>query len=266
MSQPPGCVIDLTTDPDSPQPDTRSNLPASASTRASRLPRYSRDIIDLDPRIDEYGNFAETSRDHGGERDNGDEPIEIEEPDVQIIWASRPHNPVPHHPRPRPTLSRSNGNISYVSMLRDGVTHQHPSGQRSRSSLGDHLQNFHHFWTRAGSEGRQRILEAGGLRQPVRELPHSTNLPPIDLDYDLPGFQMATDPGLPRPPLPTYSSPPPVRPGFTRSPQDDDILVCPNCDEELGSNDDELKRQVWVIKSCGHVRTDPSDALLVAYI
>lgn len=52
---------------------------------------------------------------------------------------------------------------------------------------------------------------------------------------------------------PTYDPPTPPRPGYTRSPKEDDILVCPNCEEELGVGDSEVKKQVWVIKRCGHV-------------
>lgn len=53
---------------------------------------------------------------------------------------------------------------------------------------------------------------------------------------------------------PEYVAPPAAEQGFTRSPKDGDISVCPNCDCELGTGDDPMKRQIWVAKPCGHVR------------
>jgi hypothetical protein len=41
--------------------------------------------------------------------------------------------------------------------------------------------------------------------------------------------------------------------GFTRNPTEEDVLVCPNCDAELSVGNDEVKRQVWLVKGCGHV-------------
>lgn len=55
------------------------------------------------------------------------------------------------------------------------------------------------------------------------------------------------------PPPPTYDAPEKAPEGFTRSPGEDDVLLCPNCGDELCVGDDELKRQVWLVKGCGHV-------------
>jgi ribosomal protein L37AE/L43A len=30
-------------------------------------------------------------------------------------------------------------------------------------------------------------------------------------------------------------------------------VVCPNCGDELAVGKDEMKQQIWVVKSCGHV-------------
>ncbi|KAG0127091.1 hypothetical protein HOY82DRAFT_86456 [Tuber indicum] len=49
-----------------------------------------------------------------------------------------------------------------------------------------------------------------------------------------------------------YKAPPPAREGFTRSPKDTDILVCPECQTELGAEStDGAQEQVWASK-CGH--------------
>ncbi|KAL8930601.1 MAG: hypothetical protein Q9208_000471 [Pyrenodesmia sp. 3 TL-2023] len=78
---------------------------------------------------------------------------------------------------------------------------------------------------------------------------------PGDLDFVTQGFRMGDAPATRQapPPLPTYDAPSPPRAGFTRSPKEDDALVCPNCEDELGLGKDDIKRQVWVIKACGHI-------------
>ncbi|KAL4901655.1 hypothetical protein BDW74DRAFT_71938 [Aspergillus multicolor] len=50
----------------------------------------------------------------------------------------------------------------------------------------------------------------------------------------------------------TYKPPSPAPEGFTRSAEEDDVAICPNCDEELGMGDD-VKQQIWISKQCGHV-------------
>ncbi|KAI9796965.1 MAG: hypothetical protein M1825_006279 [Sarcosagium campestre] len=54
-------------------------------------------------------------------------------------------------------------------------------------------------------------------------------------------------------PPPKYEAPPAPTEGFVRSPGEDDVVVCPNCDDELGVGSTEEKRSVWFVKGCGHV-------------
>lgn len=54
-------------------------------------------------------------------------------------------------------------------------------------------------------------------------------------------------------PAPTYDPVTDARNGFTRSPGEDDVLVCPHCGHELCSGESEEKQQAWVVKACGHV-------------
>ncbi|KAL8951352.1 MAG: hypothetical protein Q9222_002672 [Ikaeria aurantiellina] len=79
---------------------------------------------------------------------------------------------------------------------------------------------------------------------------------PGDLDFVTQGFRMGDVASVrpAQPALPTYDAPSAPRSGYTRSPKEGDVLVCPNCEEELGTGQDDCKRQVWVIKACGHVR------------
>lgn len=50
----------------------------------------------------------------------------------------------------------------------------------------------------------------------------------------------------------SYKPPTPPPEGFTRTVRPDDVVVCPNCDHELGSGEGE-EQQIWVAKPCGHV-------------
>lgn len=69
----------------------------------------------------------------------------------------------------------------------------------------------------------------------------------VTLDLDVP---LAREPA---PPRSTYKPPSPAPEGFTRSFGEDELVVCPNCETELGTGD-EQKRQTWVARPCGHVR------------
>ena len=61
-------------------------------------------------------------------------------------------------------------------------------------------------------------------------------------------------PATPPEPLgPGYDPLPPPNPDFTRSPGEDDKLVCPRCEDELCKGESEIKQQAWVVKACGHV-------------
>ncbi|CAL3966582.1 unnamed protein product [Diplocarpon coronariae] len=69
---------------------------------------------------------------------------------------------------------------------------------------------------------------------------------------------------------PEHVAPPPARPGYTRSPVEDEVIICPSCEEELIQNK-EIEEPVvkksgraptkkereehpfWVVRECGHV-------------
>lgn len=79
-----------------------------------------------------------------------------------------------------------------------------------------------------------------------------------NLDFGAVGFDMgyefeADHSAEPTPTPPTYSAPDAAPEGFTRSPQEEDVLICPNCNRELCAGISDLQRQVWLVKGCGHV-------------
>ena len=75
-----------------------------------------------------------------------------------------------------------------------------------------------------------------------------------NLNFGVVGFDLGYGGGhQAEPPPATYEAPPPAPEGFTRSPEENDVLVCPNCDSELCKGDDDIKKQVWIAKKCGHV-------------
>lgn len=51
----------------------------------------------------------------------------------------------------------------------------------------------------------------------------------------------------------TYQAPPAPEEGFTRTPTEAEKVVCPACGDELAYGETDEKRQVWVVKACGHV-------------
>jgi hypothetical protein len=75
------------------------------------------------------------------------------------------------------------------------------------------------------------------------------------LDFDATGFDLVNPRAREAPaPPPTYNAPPKAPEGFTRSPEEEGgALICPNCEEELCVGSDDTKRQVWIVKGCGHV-------------
>ena len=75
----------------------------------------------------------------------------------------------------------------------------------------------------------------------------------INMDYGAPAF-VIEDPEADELVAEDYKPPTAARGGFTKDiEEDDDVLVCVACEDELAAGDDETKAQVWVSKKCGHV-------------
>lgn len=246
MSQPMRDVIDLTEDTSSP-PEAHTILPApvhtQTSTAANRPPRFDRNIINVDE-----------------QEDINTVDLREESPEIQFLTSrprSRSLSTSRRSARRRPALvpvTRSPGRRPHAAIR---VT----AGDRNPHQVGgwaDALHNIqfprpHHsnFGRALGEElvGIEGDLAAAGR---FFQAPDHLNFLQAGFNYEQPSRPQQQ----PRPP--TYDPPPPAQRGFTRSPNEDDFLVCPHCDDELGVGDDEVKRQVWVVRACGHVRIDGS--------
>ncbi|KAL8735978.1 MAG: hypothetical protein Q9166_000540 [cf. Caloplaca sp. 2 TL-2023] len=240
-------VIDLTEDY-SPEIQRQARPTAGANTSSSGSQTNStrhafRDLID----IDEESAWATVGS-------------SSESPDLELlaVRSIRSQNTSDTEPRrrteARPTRPRSILRPPGSSHTDNrpfglggwGALRQHAQGHRAQHTAQqfNRLLHSNHHHTHAPAdvllmhEGRGDIILPG------------------DLDFVSQGFRMGdvTATRQAQPPLPTYDAPSPARQGFTRSPKEEDVLVCPNCEDELGTGKDDTKRQVWVVKACGHVR------------
>ncbi len=115
----------------------------------------------------------------------------------------------------------------------------------TQAALGNHRVRHHHH----------RDADARMLPPPVMQ----ENFDAIAFDYTRPAFavggfidgEASATPD--RRTTPPYKPPPAAQEGFTRKIEEEDVVVCVHCEEELGVGDSEVKRQVWVAKNCGHV-------------
>ena len=278
MSQQFRDVIDLTEVPDSPPQPLR--IRPSASNRASRPPRFSRNIIDVDNN-DAYGG------------DDSPALVELDNtsPEIQELSPTT-LQPVPlrHHQPPPPTqpaTRNSHGLGRFLPAL--GNSHW-PISSHTQSNIATDrpppfLPSTNTGWMRNFISGRnvdqeharevldaeenmqrrqqqERMLDYHRSRHAEMAVTLRNHPPghmlvlPGNLDFGAAAFTMGSDTPT-RNYMPTYEAPPPANRGYTRSAKEDDTIVCPNCDDELGTGDDETKRQVWVVKSCGHVSLCP---------
>lgn len=241
-------VIDLTDEPPSPIVATRSNVHPlnrrrSPAPRPQRGPRYERNIIDTESNEGTPATAVDL-------RENSPEVQFIRERPRSESANSRTHRPTNHRSRlviPRNPPSASPERSRVRSPPRLPLPWQ-PWGPPSVGLfIAPTRRPFH--------RGDELIdvddwhLSTGPFIDPEGhfEMP--------DFNFGLQGFNLEhpSRPVEQLPRLPTYTAPPPARAGFTRDLKEDDVLVCPNCDDELGVGDNDIKRQVWVSKPCGHV-------------
>ncbi|DAA73250.1 TPA_exp: putative RING finger domain protein [Trichophyton benhamiae CBS 112371] len=107
-----------------------------------------------------------------------------------------------------------------------------------------------HTTERSGSNTPQSLFaRRSNISTVFRDLTSELDPFAIQLDYSTTGFVGGGS--APRT-EPSYEPPPPPPDGFTRTVTEDKEAICPNCERELGTGD-ELGKQLWVSRACGHV-------------
>lgn len=178
---------------------------------------------------------------NGLPRDNSDGDEEVE-----FLRA----NALPEHEQRRRQANEQMDNVLDLFTLNGRFTHLraqierfHDQVNRTRTQFGNQQEPV--APSRSASRGRAPHIRVGvgAFMAPV-------------MDFEMVGFEIGPRGGreAPAPSPPTYTAPPKAPEGFTRSPEEDGgALVCPNCEDELCVGGDETKRQVWIVKGCGHV-------------
>ncbi|EME47539.1 hypothetical protein DOTSEDRAFT_41932 [Dothistroma septosporum NZE10] len=183
------------------------------------------------------------------------EPIDLTGDDDEVVHL----NTVPRSAENlvRPGTTAGSGTRTFFGL--GGMIHDVGAGsrlgQRIRGIFGEvDLTGQQEMLDRA-AENRHRMPPHQRERQAVIHRAvggRSGNMPGhIAFDYEPVGFDLGIVGGN-RPPTPPYEAPQPAAAGFTRSPGEDEVVVCPNCGDELAMGDSNEKQQVHVIKKCGH--------------
>ncbi|KAG9191432.1 hypothetical protein G6011_09520 [Alternaria panax] len=232
--------------PSSPEIEFISSRTLPSGPRRPHLP-VPPTRNDAHPNADLHGNFDDD--DDAAAANNSDE-------DIQFLRSA----PLPEHEQRRRAANEQMDNVldlfgtlnGRFTHLRAQVERFHEQVHRTRTRFGAGGQNA---WerepvppSRSASRGRM------GAGAPHIRVGVGAFMAPV-MDFEMVGFEIGG--GRARehpPPPPTYNAPPKAPEGFTRSPEEEGgSLVCPNCEEELCVGGDDVKRQVWIVKGCGHV-------------
>ncbi|KAJ4372582.1 hypothetical protein N0V86_007942 [Didymella sp. IMI 355093] len=281
-------VVDLTEEDDAPpfynweprndrqarnQDRPRSHPPPAGrgpNNDAPRLPRGMAGIINLD-----NGEEAWTV---------DDEPVVVEpsSPEVQFVSVRRLEPPNRARPPPPPHRNDSDGDdvqfvqerplteqerrarqaaarhaeLDRVIAVLDNAGGDRYSFAHLRGEIDRANAHIHHLaenMRRGGPQPPPRLRRGNHIRMGVVGGGGGGIFVAPNLNFGVVGFDLGYGGGRPEPPPPTYEAPPAAPEGFTRSPEEDDVLICPNCDSELCKGDDDVKKQVWIAKPCGHI-------------
>ncbi|KAG8631903.1 hypothetical protein KVT40_001043 [Elsinoe batatas] len=142
---------------------------------------------------------------------------------------------------------RTRNHVERVQMLLNGDGSNQPNPHPT-----DYLRR-HIYPAVAATFGAVTAYLPRGGSNPSRTVTQGF-VPPGMMDYNAAAFDIGlNDP--PRAQAQPFVVPPPKKAadGFTRSPAEDEVVVCPNCGDELALGNTDEKRSVWVVKGCGHV-------------
>lgn len=152
------------------------------------------------------------------------------------------------------------GLASWIAQAGSRIVGGNAAGRAERNRAQDGLRTNRYTYSNGVYTSASDIASGTGWQsQPNIQLPR---LPVLDgvfqqprLNYDVQGFELVgTAHSSPPPRVPSpHKAPRAAAPGFTRKVEEDEIVVCPHCGDELGTGSGDLKQQIWVVKQCGHV-------------
>ncbi|GKZ23322.1 hypothetical protein AbraIFM66951_011715 [Aspergillus brasiliensis] len=235
-SQPSEDVIDLTDEPDTPLQNSSLQDPRTTNEASRpRPPRFPRDIltevVDLEEEVDDNDQQQQQPP---------------SSPEVEFIGATVRRPQLPPPPQPPPPPPRSNEGFYMPSLWQQMLQFRSPRPPVRFENHGRPDVSFRGFRRHPPMSDVESFWIGDG---PAGAIDLTINLDvdgPLGLDYQLTGLTRQ------RTPANAYKPPSPPPEGFTRNVAEDDVVVCPNCDMELGTGD-ETKQQIWVVKQCGHV-------------
>lgn len=247
VPQPLPPIIDLSSDAD-------SQMPRGRASRSSWRPPPTREYAELVPVL---------------RRESSSDVVITDERRLPQPWAPAPRTYLPSMARnaqdPLTHLRMMNNNddddIIHLGesrratplpppvnpMYRPAV--QNTAAYAMLPSMQSVISQIRHTGAVRRIEQRLRAV-AGQLGANARQ--QTGFVPPGHMAYDAVGFTLGEDVVRARESSP-YVAPSEPESGCVRSPAEDEVVCCPFCGDELASSDDEFKKQVWVIKACGHV-------------
>lgn len=241
-------TIDLTADDSTPPPpptfpelQSSSPVPPDPYGRAPPLGDGNIEIIALSDSDDEvHTSAAVRSRGHNVRQSI---PRLSLSPDVEFV-SERPARPIPGNPPP----SRNNAQVQPPQQPR-----QDP-GDQTYLGLGHIFRSIPAAFNRIA---RRNVVQDTIPQYPriaYVGAPTADDFEELHFDYQQPAFAMgARESETPQIGTEPYKEPPAPREGYTRNIEEDEMLICPFCGDELASGEGDVKQQVWVIKQCGHV-------------
>jgi hypothetical protein len=250
-------VIDLTLDDEDVEIVSGSqNARRQQSQRRSNAPRLNRSDSSYMGRQSVIELSSDSEDDVQATRVNSAVP-----PPVNLRRHHHHHGPhhhhVPHH---------------HHHVVMDGRSPRRMPGTNNARAVDNNrgllnmVGNVFHRFVGMGNRGRDEPDVVMIRSSPAAILP-IPNIGQIHLDYMAHPFNPAPAPGLHKPP---HEAPPKAREGFTRDTNDDDVVICPSCDEELAfdpdvedengpplkkarTKKDKAEHHFWGVKECGHV-------------
>lgn len=247
-------VIDLTEDLDEPEGASSPQRNRINGGRARRPPQFERrdaslldnaaNVVDLtddmEPEVMITGERRLPAVRRGNQHGHGRGHIHRRQESPSLFLPPEPE--APNHPFARAFHHPLQAvRAVFGFMDRPGNPHEAVHAQQA-------AQNFYQEIQRIGIHG---------MAEPFQNMPN--------MDYANAAIRNRK---------PDHNPPPPAREGFTRSPQEDDVIVCPSCDEELvdiknvkepvvkkggraPTKKDQEEHPFWAVQNCGHVCFSP---------